>query len=207
MKQFICGVFVCVPLLVAIGGLAFEDKPDETAYYPLRVGTTWHYKTGDSKFTIQVRKHEKVGEMLCALLEVTRDGKVVGSQHLAVTDDGVYCYDLTSQAGRTADRVVQTPKPPVLMLKLPPKNGDSWKVDSTADGKAFRGAFRIDEQEVKVPAGTYKTVRVTSQDLEVNGLQPVITTYYARGAGMVKQVIREGDVTTEIELEKFEAGK
>ena len=93
------------------------------------------------------------------------------------------------------------------MLKLPPKNGDTWKVDSTADGKAFRGSFKLDEQEIKVPTGTYKAVRVTSQDLEVNGLKPVITTYFAPGAGMVKQIIQEGDSKVEIELEKFEAGK
>jgi hypothetical protein len=195
-------MLVCVLLLLAAAGLTAEDKLDERPYYPLQVGTTWHYKAGDGKFTIRVRKHEKVGATLCARLDVTRDGKVVGSQHLAVNAEGVYCHDQTVEGN-----VTQTPKPPILLLKLPPKKGDSWKVDSTADGKTFRGTFQIDEQEVKVPADTYKAVRVTSRNLEVNGLKPVITTYYARGAGMVKQVIQENNVTTEIELEKFEAGK
>src|SRR6185312_1005861 len=134
----------------------------------------------------------------CARLEVTRDGKVIAWQHLSVTADGVYRHDLTDQ--HTGSAVTQTPKPPILVLKLPPKSGDTWKVDSKADGKTFRGAFKIDEQEIKVPAGSYKCVRVTSQDLEINGLKPIITTYFASGAGMVKQIIQEGDSKIEIEL-------
>ncbi|HEY7158332.1 MAG TPA: hypothetical protein VH575_30585 [Gemmataceae bacterium] len=193
---------VCVLLLVMAGGLAAEDKLAETPYYPLRVGATWHYKAGEGKFTVRVAKHEKVGATLCARLETTREGKVVGSQHLAVTADGVYCHDQTVEGN-----VVQTPKPPILVLKLPPKKDDGWKIDSKADDQPFRGAFQIGEEEIKVAAGTYKTIRVTSQDLEVNGLKPVITTYYARDVGMVKQVIQENNVTLEIELEKFEAGK
>jgi hypothetical protein len=212
MKRVVAGLLVC---LGTAAGLAAEDKLTETPFYPLPVGTTWHYKAGEGQFTIRVAKHEKVGDTLCARLEVTRDGKVIGVQHLAVTADGVYCHDLTYRApkgdsatGKDGEHdVTQTPKPPILMLKLPPKKGDSWKVDSKGDGKSFRGAFQIDEKEVKMQDRTYKTVCVTSQDLEVNGLKPTITTYYANGTGMVKQVIQEGNVTTTIELEKFEAGK
>lgn len=213
MKRLVVGLLVC---LGTAAGLAAEDKIAETSHYPLQVGTTWHYKAGESKFTVRVAKHEKVGDTLCARLEVTRDGKLVGSQHLAVTADGVYCHDLTYRAPKTdsaADKggereVTQTPKPPILLLKLPAKKGDKWKVDSKGDGTNFRGAYQIDVQEVKVPAGSdSKAIVVTSQDLEVNGLKPVITTYYASGIGMAKQVIQEGNVTTTIELVGFEMGK
>lgn len=202
MKRLIKGTLVGVLLAVLAGGLAAQDKLAETPYYPLRVGTTWHYKAGEGKFTIRVAKHEKVGETLCARLEVTRDGKVVGTQHLAVAADGVYCHSQT-----TDGNVTRTPKPPILVLKLPPKKGEGWKADSTADGKAISGTFQIGEEEIKVSAGTYKAVRITSQELEANGLKPVITTYYARDVGMVKQVIQENNVTLAIELEKFKAGK
>jgi hypothetical protein len=212
MKRLMAGLLIC---LGTAAGLTAEDKLTETPYYPLQVGTTWHYKVGDGRFTIRVAKHEKVGDTLCARLEVTRDGKVIGWQHLAATADGVYCHDLTYRApkgdaetGKDGERdVTQKPKPPIQMLKLPPKKGEGWKVDSKDDGRTFRGAYQIDEKEVKVPAGSYKAVCVTSQDLEVNGLKPTITTYYASDVGMVKLVIQEGKVTTEIELEKFEAGK
>jgi hypothetical protein len=199
-------VLLLVPCLLAgAAGLRAEDKLAQTPYYPLQVGTTWHYRAGDSKFSVQVAKHEKVGDTLCARVEVKRDGKVVAWQHLAVTDDGVYRHDLTETS--SGKEVTQTYKPPILVLKLPPKKGDSWKVDSKAGSDTFRGAFKIDEEEVKVSAGSYKAVRVSSQDLEVKGLKPVITTWYASGVGMVKQTIQEGNATGEIELEKFEPGK
>jgi hypothetical protein len=205
MNRLVRLSLVCPILLVAAAVLSAQDKLAETPYYPLQVGTTWHYKAGDGKFTVRVTKHEKVGNVLCARLEVRRDGKVVGWQHLAATTDGVYRHDLTDQ--HTDKAVTQTPKPPILVLKLPPKKGDTWKVDSKANGQAFRGTFKIDEQKIKVPAGEYQAIRVTSQDLEASGLKPVLTTYYASGVGMVKQVIQEGSATREIELEKFEAGK
>lgn len=200
---------------VAAAELAAQDRLRETAYYPLKVGTAWHYRAGESKFTIRVARHEKVGDVLCALLETIRDGKVVGSEHLAVTGDGVYRHGLTSPQVQSDPKdktktvkipVKQTLKPPILVLKLPPKTGDSWKIDSKGDGKTFRGAFQVAEQEITVPAGTYKTFRITSQDLEVNSLKPTITTFFAQGVGMVKQIIEMGDAKIEIELEKFEAG-
>lgn len=203
-------------LLIAATQSAAQDKLKETPFYPLQVGTTWHYRSGDSKFTIRVARHEKVGDTLCALLETKREGKVVGSEHLAVAADGVYRHDLTSpqlqsvpndKAKSAKILVSQTLKPPILVLKLPPKPGDSWKVDSKGDGTIFRGGFQAAQQDVTVPAGTYKKAfRVASQDLEVNSLKPTITTYFAEGVGMVKQVIEMGDAKIEIELEKFETG-
>jgi hypothetical protein len=203
---------VCLLSSIAAAELAAQDKLKETAYYPLNVGTTWHYRSGESKFTIRVARHEKVGETPCALLETTRDGKVVGSEHLVVLNDGVYRLDLTfpqvqsdpKDIAKTAKTLVsQSLKPPICILKLPPKKGDSWKVDSKGDGKTFRGSFQVEEQEITVPAGTYKAFRIASQDLEVNSLKAIITTFYADGVGMVKQIIEIGEAKIEIELEKF----
>jgi hypothetical protein len=203
VKPLLRALFVCLLLAVSAVELAAQDRLKETPYYPLKVGTTWHYSAGDSKFTIRVVRHEKVGAVLCALLETKRADKVVGSEHLAVAADGVYRHDLMVMDKTPAPQVL---KPPMLVLKLPPKKGDSWKIDSKGDGKTFRGSFQVGEQEITVPAGAYKTFRVASQDLEVNALKPAITTYFAEGIGMVKQTIEMGDAKIEIELEKFEAG-
>jgi hypothetical protein len=205
MRRLAHLAFVCALLVTASGVLTAADAPGESPYCPLGVGTTWHYKVGDGKVVIRVVRHEKVGDVPCAFLEARRDGKVVGSEHLAVTADGVYRHTISQAPGDKSATL--TLKPPLLVLKLPPRKGDAWKVDSKGDGKTFRGAFKADEQEVKVPAGTYKAVRVASQDLEVNGLKPVVTTWFAEGVGMVKQVVQEGDSKIEIDLEKFEAGK
>lgn len=213
MYRLIRVAFVCPLVLLLTALLPAQDKMKETPYYPLQVGTTWHYRSGESKFSVRVVKHEKVGETLCALLESTRDGKVVGSEHVAVTAGGVYRHDLTSMLPKREANdkpkssevaVKDALKPPLLVLKLPPKMGDRWKIDSKSDGKVFRGGYKVDEEEVKVPAGTYKTFRVASDDLEVNSLKPKITTFFAEGVGMVKQIIEVGDAKATIELEKFE---
>jgi hypothetical protein len=214
MNRRVRCLFVWLALLVLTAELAAQDKLKETPYYPLQVGTTWHYRAGEGKFTIRVAKHEKVGDTLCALLETTRDGKVVGSEHLAVADDGVYRHDLTAMLPQpnASDKTKEAPitqemKPPILVLKLPPKKDSKWKVESKSGGQTFRGEFQMKEEEITVPAGSYKSWRVASQDLEVNAIKPTITTYFAEGVGMVKQVIEVGDAKAVIELEKFEGGK
>jgi hypothetical protein len=215
MNRLMRLLLACLLPSLAAAELTAQEKLKETPYYPLKVGTTWRYRAGESKFTIRVARHEKVGETLCALLETIRDGKVAGSEHLAVSGDGVYRHDLTypqlqsdpnDKSKKVKTPVNQALKPPILILKLPPRNGDSWKIDSKGDGKTFRGNFQVAEQEITVPAGTYKTFRVASQDLEVNSLKPNITTFFAQGVGMVKQTIEMGNAKIEIELEKFEAG-
>src|SRR5579885_1199326 len=131
-------VIACLLFSFAVVELAAQEKLNETPYYPLKVGSTWHYRAGESKFTIRVAGHEKVGDVTCALLETIREGKVVGSEHLAVTADGVYRYDFTLPQSQSDPKdktktvkqpVKQSLKPPILILKLPPKSGDGWKVD------------------------------------------------------------------------------
>lgn len=215
MNRRVPSLLIWLALLLLTAGAADQDKLQETPYYPLQVGTTWHYRAGDGKFTMHVVKHEKVGDTLCALLETRREGKVVGKEHLAVTADGVYRHDLTAMlpqidpndSNKTLEQpATQTIAPPILVVKLPPKKGAKWKVDSNSGSQTFRGEFHLQEQEITVPAGTYKTFRVNSEDLEVSGLKASITTYFAEGTGMVKQVIEVGDAKVAIELEKFESG-
>jgi hypothetical protein len=206
MNRLVRMLFVLPALFGAAAALTAQDKLAESPYYPLHVGTTWHYKAGERNITIRVAKHEKVGETLCALLEVLRDEKVIASEHLAITSEGVYRHDQTSK-GKDGKATTETLKPPFLVLRLPPKKGEKWQVDSQADGKPIRGTFQVAEEEVKVPAGTYKAFAVAGQDLEISGLRSSVTTYYASGVGMVKQVIQVGNTRTEFELTKFEAGK
>ena len=69
---------------------AADEKIKESPYYPLKVGTKWHYKAGGNPIVIQVAKHEKVGDVMCALLETSKEGQVVASEHITIKDDGVY---------------------------------------------------------------------------------------------------------------------
>jgi hypothetical protein len=185
--------------LAAAAGLCAQDtKMLESAWYPLEVGTAWTYKTSDmTTFTVKVTKHEKVGNVLCARLEMSGEGRVSAFEHIAVASDGIYRHGIN---GKTPDK-------PVLILKLPPKKGDSWMVDCKVDGDPLKGTFKVDDAEVTVPAGKFKGVAVSSDDLDANGLKVNCTFYYAEGKGIVKQVIEIGGKKTTIELEKFEPGK
>jgi hypothetical protein len=206
MRRLLCLLFAGMgPALLLAPSLPAQDKGPGTAWYPLQVGTTWHYKIGDGKFSTRVTKHEKVGETMTARLETTRDGKVIGVEHLGAGPEGVYRHDYeVPQEGGPLHEVL---KPPVLILKLPAKKGETWKVDSKADGNVYRGTFKAGEGEVKVPAGTYQAISVSTQDLEASGLKFAITTDFAKGVGMVKQVVQQGDAKVVIELEKFEPGR
>ena len=179
---------------------AADDFP-QSAYYPMQIGATWHYKAGDSKFSVKVTTHEKVGTTMCARLETTQDDKVVGSEDVFVKDDGVYRLALDG-------KVIE---PAVRLLKLPPKPGDFWPVDSKAEGKTgnerLQGTFKTGGEEVTVPAGKYTAVVVSCDDLDANGAKYSFSTDYVKDVGMVKQVIDAGGLKVTVELEKYEAGK
>lgn len=191
-------------LTVALAWTAVAAAADDftySPYYPMQVGATWSYKTGDSKFSVKVTTHEKIGTTMCARLETVQDGKVVGSEDVFAKDDGVYRLALDG-------KVIE---PAVHILKLPPKPGDAWVVDSKAEGKTgterLQGTFKTGGEEVTVPAGKYTAVTVACDDLDANGAKYSFTTDYVKDVGMVKQVIEAGGLKTVIELEKYEAGK
>ena len=51
-------------LTVALAWTAVAAAADDftySPYYPMQVGATWNYKTGDSKFSVKVTTHEKIG--------------------------------------------------------------------------------------------------------------------------------------------------
>ena len=57
---------------------------------------------------------------------------------------------------------------------------------------------------MKVPAGTYKDVYMTTGECDANGVKMSFTYYFAKDVGMIKQVTKlPGQVVT-LELEKFE---
>jgi hypothetical protein len=165
-------------------------------------GNTWTYKVGDKKFKLRIAKHEKVGDVNCARVEMLEEDAVKSSELIGVTDKGVCRFKFEDKDAA----------PPILFLKLPPKSGETWKVDSTvgktdkAPGETLKGTFKLgEEKEVAVPAGKYANVVTSgSEDLDANGQKIGFTYYFAKDVGMVKQVIDLGGQKVTIELEKFE---
>src|SRR5258708_27937454 len=73
-----------------------DDKTTTSAYYPLTVGNTWHYKVGTTGFTLKVAKKEKVktdkGEVEAARVEFISNNKTVSFEHVGVTADAIVRY-------------------------------------------------------------------------------------------------------------------
>jgi hypothetical protein len=184
-------------LLIVLAGAAGAGAPDTvpaTPYFPLQVGNVWHYRAGENQFTLRVTRHEKIGGVMCARVEMVMNKKKVADEHLGVGADGLARYAV---AGKEV-------KPPILLLKLPVKDGNTWKVESKFDGKLLRGSFTEGSAEVKVPAGKYQAVTVTAADLEVDGVKMGLTYYFAENVGMVKQAIDLAGQKILVELEKFD---
>jgi hypothetical protein len=187
--------------LVLLAGLVAAqpgEKMPETPYYPLKVGNTWSYRAGDNHFQLKVTEIKAVEGKPRAKLELIVAGKTVSHEHVAVTKDGVVRYTFE---GKEA-------KPPIKFLEVPPKADAKWAVESKVDGQPLKGEFRAGkEEEVKVPAGTYKAVTVSGKDIDANGIKLNLTYYFAEKVGMVKQVIELAGQKIIIELERYEPGK
>ena len=190
-------VAACSLLALFAGVVRSDDKAPSTPYYPLAVGSTWSYRAGDNHFVLKVAEVKTVGGAARAKLDLIINGKVISHEHVGVTKEGVVRYTFE---GKEA-------KPPIDFLRLPPKAGTTWKVESKVDGQALKGTFKQGEEEVKVPAGTFKAVTVTGQDIEANGVKLSLTYYFAEKVGMVKQVLEMAKHKIVIELERYEPGK
>jgi hypothetical protein len=194
-------------LALAVGLVAFaQDPTKESPYFPLKKGTTWTYKrillrkAEGTPITVQVTDSDKDGTRLGTFgkdRENKDKDKLLASETVVVTDDGVY---------RTAINGIK-PDAPVCFLKLPAKKGDKWDVDTKIEGQVVKGTFTTDEEEVTVPAGKYKTIKVEAKDFNIGGTQATIVCWYAEKVGIVKRSYRVGKREFVHELEKFAEGK
>jgi hypothetical protein len=176
------------------------DAPEETPYYPLKVGTTWTYRDADApgaaKIVVKVARQEKVGDVLCARVETHKDGKAAGYEHVAVAKDGVYRHSIN---GLRPDR-------PLLLLKLPPRGGDEWPVAGKLGGETFAGTMTAAEEDVAVPAGKYRAL-VVSGEVKVGDAALASAHAFAKDVGPVRVRTEAQGQVVRLELEKFEPGK
>jgi len=171
-----------------------KQSPGESVYFPLKVGTQWVYKTNEGKVTIQVAKHEEIGKLMAAhLVGKTADGKQ-HSEYDRVGSDGVYRV----QAGG------QNISPPLKILQLPVKDKDTWQVDSNVLGKKLTGTFKTSKTDLTVLGKKYTNVMmVESKDFQVDGQNVPHTYYFAKGIGIIKQVVTFANQNITVELESF----
>jgi len=191
---------ILIALAASVVPAHSQEKVEESPYLPLKVGNAWTYQAFDGQRKIalvnKVVAHEKVGDVMCAKVETYLDGKAVANEHVAVTKDGIYRFTLN---GQKLDR-------PAQLMKLPPKAGDEWKIDTKFGNETLTGSMKSTEEKLKVPAGTYDAFLVSGK-LETNGRTIVAASYFVKDVGIAKIKMDYLGMSLAIELEKFEAAK
>jgi hypothetical protein len=191
--------FIPVVLGLVLSGSASAQKKDkiaESAYFPLKDGTRWVYKAEDRIITVRVTKHEMVASVNCARLEASA-GDEVHVEHLAVRPDGIYKY-------RADGKDIE---PPLCLLKLPPRAGTTWKVESKIAGLAITGSFTLGEEKVSFLDRTETAMTVTSKDFAIAGRPMPLTYWFVRGVGPVQQRIILSGTEVVLQLQRFTATK
>ena len=192
MKRYAFGSITFLALAVAL--TAQEGSGKETEWYPLKKDTTWTYKVPGNSIVMKVTNpQDKDG----AKVETLVNGKSIANEHIQVKDDGVY---------RTMINGLK-PEQPVRFLKLPPKEGESWDVETKIQGQAVKGKFTTSKEKVTVPAGSYDAFKVEGKDFDIAGMKTNITYWFADKVGIVKLSFSLGGTDAVLELEKYEPGK
>jgi len=177
-----------------------QSQQKDQDFFPLKIGSKWHYKSGDEKVVVQVAKAEtleilrdkKKGKEKVpgVTLKITSAGRELTEQ-VAVLDDGVYRFAV---AGKEIT-------PPLCILKFPIKKGDTWPVDSVCNEQPIKGVFTSDEAEIKVPAfkSPFRAVTTSFKDPKMS-----FEYFFAPEYGIVKQRIEIGGSKLLLELERYE---
>lgn len=188
-----CIVFVLAFFALTTGALAQRDKtPAAKDYFPLRVGDLWKYRMKDeeAEYTLKVIGAEK-----------QMDGSV---QYLLEKKAGIEIQDWYSRVGdwvlmhREAysgqegmEVKYETPR---QFLKNPLTAGATWRWT----GKSITQTDVTESNEVagpevvKVPAGTFRAMKVVSHVSDGQAAAVTKTYWYAAGVGLVKWVAESG---------------
>jgi hypothetical protein len=159
MKRLL--LFAGVLVLLAghgLSGLPAGDKV-EPDYYPLKVGTTWHYALEvmgkEVKVKNRIEKAEVIDGKPLSLQYTIVNEQVTATEYLSSTKEGVFRHKVNG---------VEC-KPPLCLLKYPVKTGQTWQSEHVSGTEKNTITVKINDfQEVQVPAGKFKalSVRVTN---------------------------------------------
>jgi hypothetical protein len=203
LKSIVC--FATLAVAVAAGECsqaqtALSNAPSSktSELYPLTVGSKWHYRMTVEDETVScvtaIDKMEKIDGQDAFRLEVTIEGVVTGSEHLASNEKGVFRV-------RMNDESIQ----PFTVIKLPLKVGENWKETiQTEDGVLTTTTTVLAEEEVTVPAGKFRAIplRIDMEDPEIGTITSTI--WFAANVGIVQQTTDVGGMQIVMALEKYE---
>ena len=197
MKRLLMFVLFLAIISLPASPVFGDNKDPGSEYYPLKVGTQWTYEIGTVQVTMRVAKHEKVGDVMCGVVESSVDGKVVATEHISAGENGVFRHTFNGQKASE----------PLCILKLPAKKDQTWAFNAKIANETVKGTFKSGEEEITVPAGKYKTVTAFTTECEINGNKAEFKYWFAPGVGVVKQTMSIGGGAIVSDLKKLEAVK
>jgi hypothetical protein len=177
-----------------IVGPALVARAADPVYYPLAVGNVWEYtiKAGANMATMTatLSKTEKIDDVELLVLEGKVNGNVVATEHLKATAEGVFRH---RNQGVSVD-------PPFKLFAYPAKEDAAWKGELKTGGMKSEFSATSGAEEVEVPAGKFKTIRVK---FDLPSEKSEITYWFAENVGFVKQVIKTPVLEATLTLDKF----
>jgi hypothetical protein len=163
---------------------------DTPLYFPTTVGDTAVYETTLGKLRYEHTHRVTKAAKECDGVRVTVEDKEFGRPPQEYEK-------VVSAAGLRHTRTFgQELDPPAPDLRLPAKAGDRWAWE--AAGGTTRYTV-VGEEEVEVPAGKFKAVRVKKERTDGKSRSEV---WWAPGVGLVKQVFDVGDNTQQVQVLK-----
>lgn len=158
--------------------LALQDAD----YFPLKPGAAWTYRMSSGQaMEVKVVGTSNVGGQACAVVQ-TNLGPQKSVEHQAVTRDGLTAFKVENAAG-----VFEYPTP-ILRAKLPFTKGDTWQIRLQEGAQLNTYVYLTEgEEKIKVAAGDFDAWKVVAT-LRLPQGQAVMSSWYAKGVGLVKYV-------------------
>lgn len=178
--------------------LTFTQVSFANDFYPLEDGSLWKYQDSNNKTILKKAvREEKLGYYPSVLLEVSEGKTVLSSEHIGVTNEGVFRFALD---GKRFDQGV-------LLLKDKPKVGDKWPISLNLDTGKIVSEVKVSEEEVSVPFGKFKCLVTTTVTKDEKGIEYILKNYFAQKVGVVKVTIEKaGKKYYELQLLEFKLG-
>jgi len=178
VMMFSIRTIIILSLLVAVSASAAD-------YFPLKEGNQWTYTMSNGmQTTTKIVGFTDVAGVRCAIAETTV-GWQTSREYLAADAEGLKAY-MTEAQGQQFRY-----DPPVLRIKLPYQEGDTWQGTVNQLGMTLTTSFQtMGREHVQTPAGAFDAIKVRSS-VNLPGQQPMISViYYADGVGPVHQVMQ-----------------
>ncbi len=157
-------------------------------YLPLQEGNQWTYTMSNGMpMTSKVVGFADVGAVRCGIIETTMGGQT-SREYLAADAEGLKTYMNQAQGQEFRH------DPPILRVKLPYREDDTWTATANQFGMSVTTSFQSAGRErIETPAGAFDCIKVRSTMAAMPGQPPVVSTlYYADGVGPVHQVMQAG---------------